>query len=67
MATILVNTKYRRKTELQHGDYVLLTISDTGTGIDPPIADRTFDPFSRLKGLDEMIRKALDKSDTMRK
>lgn len=31
--------------DLSPGNYVKLTVSDTGTGIDPEIADRIFDPY----------------------
>ncbi len=35
--------------ELPKGTYVKLTISDTGTGIDPNIIDRIFDPYFTTK------------------
>ena len=34
------------------GPYVLIRITDTGTGIDPKIADLVFDPFFTTKGPD---------------
>jgi len=38
--------------DLAEGDYVKLTVRDTGTGIDPAIIDRIFDPFFTTKGPD---------------
>jgi len=39
--------------DLFPGDYVSLVISDTGTGIDPDIQARIFDPFFSTKDIDE--------------
>ena len=35
--------------EIAAGDYVLITVSDTGSGIDPAIADQVFQPFFTTK------------------
>lgn len=39
-----------RASHLQAGDYVLLTITDTGVGMDEKTRERIFDPFYTTKG-----------------
>lgn len=43
----------RLNLNVRAGNYVLVTISDTGTGIPPEILDRIFDPFFTTKPLGE--------------
>jgi two-component system, cell cycle sensor histidine kinase and response regulator CckA len=49
---IAIDENYARMhLEAQVGAYVLVTISDTGTGIPPEILDRIFDPFFTTKDI----------------
>jgi len=41
----------RMHLEASVGDYIVITVADTGTGIPPEILDRIFEPFSLLKKL----------------
>ena len=42
-------TSSRQYVDLEPGDYVTITISDTGGGIDPSIRDRIFEPYFTTK------------------
>ncbi|MBV9104606.1 MAG: PAS domain S-box protein [Verrucomicrobia bacterium] len=50
---ILDETVASLRPGLKPGPHVLFTISDTGTGIAPEIADKIFDPFFTNKGPDK--------------
>jgi PAS domain S-box-containing protein len=45
----LDDTSARQYVDLEPGDYVTLTVSDTGGGIDPGIRDRIFEPYFTTK------------------
>ncbi len=41
----------QKHPHLQQGTYIVLSVSDTGTGIDPKIREKIFDPFFTTKGV----------------
>jgi signal transduction histidine kinase/FixJ family two-component response regulator len=50
LAIRLANTRLAQG-ELESGDYVELTVSDTGTGMPPDVLKRAFEPFFTTKGV----------------
>jgi len=47
---IIISTYSESKYQLKSGDYVLLSITDTGVGIDSKTSTRIFEPFFSTKG-----------------
>lgn len=41
---------YARANDVQPGEYILIAVSDTGSGISPAMLDKVFDPFFTSKG-----------------
>ncbi|MGO7216469.1 ATP-binding protein, partial [Rhizobium ruizarguesonis] len=40
----------RMHSEVEAGQYVMISITETGTGMSPEVIDRAFDPFYTTKG-----------------
>lgn len=48
-ANVLLDDAFAASSNVTPGDYVLITITDTGTGIPPDIIDHVFEPFFTTK------------------
>jgi len=54
LADFIIDTETAlRYQELRPGNYIRLSVSDTGTGINPEIIDRIFDPYFTTKEVGE--------------
>ena len=50
---LIDGTFYNKKLDLNHGDYIKISFSDTGTGIPSDILDSIFDPYFTTKKIGE--------------
>ncbi len=46
---VTIDEKFVKPFEISYGDYVRVSVTDTGKGIDPAISHRIFDPFFTTK------------------
>ena len=46
---VTIDEKFVKPFEISYGDYVRISVTDTGKGIDPSISHRIFDPFFTTK------------------
>lgn len=52
-SNLKVDQMNQNQSQPEPGDYVLISISDNGKGIDPAIKDKIFDPFFSTKSIGE--------------
>jgi nitrogen-specific signal transduction histidine kinase/CheY-like chemotaxis protein len=50
-ANAFVDERYAKEYALKPGQFVLIAVSDTGTGMDGDVAAKAFDPFYTTKGV----------------
>jgi len=50
-ANAYVDERYAREFEIPEGQYVMICVTDTGTGMTPEVAAQAFDPFFTTKGV----------------
>ncbi len=50
-ANIRLDEDYARRNDMPAGQYVMIAVSDTGTGMTAEVIDKAFDPFFTTKGV----------------